>query len=280
MSDIRRFLEEDIGYGDITTDALIGLGNADAKLFCKQPCVLAGCEEAKEVFETLGLSTKMEKHDGEELKKGDTVLLVHGPASKILSGERLALNFLMRMSGIATFTHRMNEIIKSSSKGKSHAKVASTRKTTPGFRYYEKKAVIIGGGDPHRNRLDDMILIKENHVAVVGSIEKALELAKKVSFSKKIEIEVSSMKDALRAVKGGADIIMLDNMSPNDAKDAYDAIKKKESRVVVEVSGGINEDTIGNYANAADIISMGALTHSAKAIDFSLDITSTNRAMG
>jgi len=280
MKDLHDFLEEDLGYGDITTDLLIGDVNADAKIFCKQPCILAGCEEASSVFKTLGCIVDIIQKDGTSLKKNTDVLLIHGSAANILKGERLALNFLMRMSGIATYTKKMNEILEKKSKKEKPPKVAATRKTTPGFRYYEKKAVTLGGGDTHRNRLDDMLLIKENHISIVGSIENALKLAKKASFSKKIEIEVSSVDDAIKAAEYGADIIMLDNMNPLDAKKAYNAIKNKFPQIIVEVSGGINEETIGNYADCADFISMGALTHSVKAIDFSLDIISVKKPLG
>ncbi|MEM2899368.1 MAG: carboxylating nicotinate-nucleotide diphosphorylase [Thermoplasmata archaeon] len=323
MRNIDDFLEEDVGYGDITTELLIGDLNADAKIFCKQPCILAGCEEASAVFARLGCLVDILQKDGLELKKNTDVLIIHGPAAKILTGERLALNFLMRMSGIATYTKKMNDILKKKSKkenppmvaatrkttpgfryyekkavslggGDTHRnrlddmllikenppRVAATRKTTPGFRYYEKKAVSLGGGDTHRNRLDDMLLIKENHISIVGSIEEALKRAKKASFSKKIEIEVSSLEDAIMAAEFGADIIMLDNMNPIDAKKAYDTIKNKSPHIIVEVSGGINEETIANYADCADIISMGAITHSVKAIDFSLDIISVKKPLG
>jgi nicotinate-nucleotide pyrophosphorylase (carboxylating) len=270
MSRIEEFLREDIGNGDITSEALIGVQMGAARLFSKEECAVAGLEEAEEVFNTLGLWTAARVKDGESVLPGTEVLYVEGSLRSILSGERLALNFLMQMSGIATATRN---VLWSCQERNPAIIIAATRKTTPGFRYYQKKAVALGGGDPHRNRLDDAILIKDNHLAIVGSISRAIKLAKSVSFTKKVEVEVVTLEGAEEAALAGADIIMLDNMTPERAKVCALAIKAIDPRILVEASGGITPDTAPAYAEAVDIISLGWLTHSSRAIDFSLDIT-------
>jgi nicotinate-nucleotide pyrophosphorylase (carboxylating) len=176
----------------------------------------------------------------------------------------------MQMSGIATATRN---VLWSCQKTNPNIIIAATRKTTPGFRCYQKKAVALGGGDPHRNRLDDAVLIKDNHLAIVGSITEAVRRAKEVSFTKKVEVEVISLSGAEEAARAGADIILLDNMSPPQAKECAEAIRAIDERALVEASGGITPDTAPAYAEAVDIISLGWLTHSSRAIDFSLDIT-------
>jgi nicotinate-nucleotide pyrophosphorylase (carboxylating) len=197
-----------------------------------------------------------------------------GPLRQVLRGERVALNFLMRMSGIATMTR---SLVEECQKVNSTVRIAATRKTTPGFRFYEKKAVRLGGGDPHRTRLDDGILIKDNHLTVVGSVTEAVTRAKTLSFSKKVEVEVETREQAEEAARAGADIIMLDNMSVTEAQHAFEAIKRIDKRVMVEVSGGITPQNAVSYARYADVISMGYITHSARAIQFSLHITSVER---
>jgi len=175
------------------------------------------------------------------------------------------------MSGIATATHA---IIRECHKHNPQVKIAATRKTTPGFRQYEKKAVQLGGGDPHRYRLDDAILIKDNHLRVVGSIPQAVSKAKAVSFTKKVEIEVSTTEQAVEAAKAGADIVMLDNMRPEQVEVAYLAVKRLNDQVLVEVSGGLTPETAPLYAKYADILSLGWITHSARAMHFNLEVTS------
>jgi nicotinate-nucleotide pyrophosphorylase (carboxylating) len=270
MSRIEEFLREDIGYGDITSEALIGAQIGAARLFSREECAVAGLEEAEEVFNTLGLWTAALVKDGESVLPGTEVLYVEGSLRSILSGERLALNFLMQMSGIATATRN---VLWACRKRNLAIIIAATRKTTPGFRSYQKKAVALGGGDPHRNRLDDAVLIKDNHLAVVGSITEAVRMAKLVSFTKKVEVEVVSLAGAEEAAGAGADIILLDNMTPEGAKECSVVIKAIDPRILVEASGGITPDTAPAYAEAVDIISLGWLTHSSRAIDFSLDIT-------
>jgi nicotinate-nucleotide pyrophosphorylase (carboxylating) len=197
---------------------------------------------------------------------------ISGDGQTILSGERTMLNLLSRMSGIATKTRMLIEKLE---KVNAKTKIAATRKSAPGLLYFDKKAVIIGGGDSHRSHLDDMILIKDNHLAIIGTVEEAVKRAKaNASFTKKIEIEVTNIEDALKAAKAGADIIMLDNFSPKQAKDAGEALGKAGfGKVLLEVSGGITGENLLDYASAqVDIISLGELTHSVKALDISLEI--------
>jgi len=285
--DIDEFLEEDIGSGDITTEALLGDEEAEGVIIAKEPCVVAGLEEAKTVFDQFGLKVELIAKDGDILKRPGPVLKVKGMAHAILKAERTALNIIMRMSGIATKTHALVEKCRPSN---PNIIIACTRKTTPGFRYFEKKAVVLGGGDSHRYGLDDAILIKDNHLMVLGSIKEALKRAKakapalidrrtdapdfaRDSFAfRKIEIEVQDFAGAKEAARSGADIIMLDNFKPEDAAKAYKAVKAIDSKVLVEVSGGINEDNILMYAQNADVISIGSLTHSYRSIDFSLEL--------
>ncbi len=271
MSRIADYLDEDVGFGDITSDVLIADETGSARITANEDCILAGLDEAAEVFREMGITTYPMTRDGERVAKGEDVLVLEGSLKKILLGERLALNFLMRMSGIATATHA---IIRECHKHNPQVKIAATRKTTPGFRQYEKKAVQLGGGDPHRYRLDDAILIKDNHLRVVGSIPQAVSKAKAVSFTKKVEIEVSTTEQAVEAAKAGADIVMLDNMRPEQVEVAYLAVKRLNDQVLVEVSGGLTPETAPLYAKYADILSLGWITHSARAMHFNLEVTS------
>ncbi|MGD1060390.1 MAG: carboxylating nicotinate-nucleotide diphosphorylase [Methanomassiliicoccales archaeon] len=271
MSRIAEYLDEDVGFGDITSDVLIADETGSARVTANEECILAGLDEATEVFREMGVTTYPMTRDGERVAKGEDVLVLEGPLKKILLGERLALNFLMRMSGIATATHG---IIRECHKHNPNVKIAATRKTTPGFRVYEKKAVQLGGGDPHRYRLDDAILIKDNHLRVVGSISQAVAKAKTVSFTKKVEIEVSTTEHAVEAAKAGADIVMLDNMRPEQVEVAYLAVKKLNDQALVEVSGGLTPETAPLYARNADVLSLGWITHSVRAMNFNLEVTS------
>jgi nicotinate-nucleotide pyrophosphorylase (carboxylating) len=270
MSKVNEYLDEDIGFGDITSDTLIGEENGSARIKANEDCLLAGLEEAIEVFKEVGVSVFPMARDGERVAKGEDVLVVEGPLKKILLGERLALNFLMMMSGVATAT---NNIVRDCRKHNPNIKIAATRKTTPGFRLYEKKAVVMGGGDPHRFRLDDAILIKDNHLRVVGSITQAVGKAKGASFSKKVEVEVETVEQAVEAAKAGADIVMLDNMRPEQVEVAYLAVKRLNEKALVEVSGGLSPETAPHYAKHADILSIGWITHSARAVHFNLEVT-------
>lgn len=269
-SKYHEYLREDIGAGDITSELLVPPdAKARGRIVCKERCVLAGSHEASEVFKELGAKAVIRKKDGTKINRGEFVLRVSGPARSLLAGERLALNFLMRMSGIATLT---NDLVTRCRRINPDVRIAATRKTTPGFREFEKRAVSVGGGDPHRFCLADGIMIKDNHIALAGGIKDALRLAKRASFTKKVEIEVECEEDALEAVKGGADIVMLDNFGPEEAKALCAALKQLNPAVMIEVSGGIRPDNIEAYAAAADIISLGWLTHSVRSIDFSMSI--------
>jgi nicotinate-nucleotide pyrophosphorylase (carboxylating) len=271
------FLNEDIGTGDITSNLLIPEDTTSkGTIVCKNTgnnIIVSGLSEAKIIFDICGCEATLLVEDGSKIAKGTNVLAVEGSSRSILKGERTALNLLMRMSGISTRTNHFIEKLGELSKT---VRISSTRKTVPGLRYFDKKAVVIGGGISHRVRLDQLILIKDNHIAVVGSVKKAIEKAKSVYGDKrKIECEVNDFGGIVEAIKSGADIVMLDNFKPEDVKDSLDRIRKLglRDKIIIEVSGGINLDNIYDYAIAKpDVISIGSLTHSVQAIDFSLEI--------
>ncbi|MDH4123256.1 MAG: carboxylating nicotinate-nucleotide diphosphorylase [Thermoplasmata archaeon] len=268
--DMSRFLAEDIGQGDITTDSVIGdHDEAVGQIKAKSKCIVSGLSEAEQVFKKMGLSVEVLGKEGSEVHPGDIVMKVTGPAKPMLTAERLALNFIMLMSGIATTTRTL---VDKAREVNPNVRVAGTRKTTPGFRRYAKKAIITGGGDPHRFRLDDGILIKDNHLKIVGSITEAVSRAKHFSFSKKIEVEVETLAQAKEAALAGADLLLLDNMTTKQVAEASKIVKDINSKALIEVSGGIRPDTIASYAEYADVISVGYITHSAPAADFSMDI--------
>lgn len=275
---LRTLLAEDVGEGDVTAAAIIPQNLiVQAEVVAKAEGIVAGLEEAAILAESIGLKAEAKTNDGSKVKNKQVLMVLTGDAQTILSVERTLLNLLSRMSGIATKTNTLSEQLK---KAKVKARIAATRKSAPGLLYFDKKAVAIGGGDPHRLHLDDMVLIKDNHLAIVGSPEEAVKKAKaNTSFSKKIEIEVTSTSDALKAAKAGADIVMLDNFSPKQAKEAGEALSKAGyTNVLLEVSGGITSETLLEYASAqVNIISMGELTHSVKALDISLEIVSNRK---
>jgi len=271
---LKQILAEDIGQGDVTTAAVVPSGvTAEAAVIAKEAGIAAGIEEAAILAESLGLNVKNEVADGEKIRKGQVIMKISGDARTIISAERTMLNLLSRMSGIATTTRKLTDKLK---KANTTAKIAATRKTAPGLLYFDKKAVLIGGGDPHRLHLDDMILVKDNHIAVAGDIENAVKRAKQnASFSKKIEVEIVRVTDALKAAEAGADIIMLDNFSPKQIKEAVESLKKAGffGKILLEASGEITAENLLEYAAThVDVISLGELTHSAKALDFSLEI--------
>jgi nicotinate-nucleotide pyrophosphorylase (carboxylating) len=270
MNDIDRYLQEDFGEeGDITSDSLFTEERAHAYIIAKEKCVVAGLEEAKNVFERTESETKLLVNDGDLVKEKTIVAEVKGPARSILKGERLALNFICRMSGIATETKKLVDICKAINQS---VKVAATRKTTPGFRRYEKKAVILGGGESHRLGLYDAVMIKDNHIKCVGSIEEAIMRVKQKVHNKTIEVEVENEQDAFTAAKMKVDVIMLDNFDPETGELTAKKIKESNSAILIEVSGGITPDNIAEYASFADRISLGYLTHSINSKDFSLEI--------
>jgi nicotinate-nucleotide pyrophosphorylase (carboxylating) len=270
--DIRRFILEDLGFNDITTEALIDKDiKGNAKVICKEEAILAGLVEASMVFSILGCTFKFLENEGVKVTPGTPIMNITGPAQSILKGERTALNLLMRMSGIATVTNRLSEKISNSH---SKVKIACTRKTAPGLRLLDKKAVKIGGGDTHRFRLDDAMLIKTNHLRLVGSIKRAVEKARdRGSFTKKIEIEVETSSQAMKAAQAGVDIIMLDNLKPKEILEILRDLEEQglRQKVLIEASGGINEENILEFAETGvDVISIGALTHSVNVIDMNL----------
>lgn len=268
-------LAEDIGQGDMTTALVIPAENtAEAEVVAKEAGSIAGIEEAEALLQSQGLQVETLVLDGEKVRSRQTLMRFSGNTRTILASERTLLNILSRMSGIATATRRIVDKIR-----KAHFKtrVAATRKTAPGLLYFDKKAVLIGGGDTHRLHLDDMVLIKDNHIALAGGVEKAVRKAKEaVSFSKKIEVEVSSVEDALIAAKAGADVVMLDNFTPKQAERAMKLLNESKllERVLVEASGGITEENVLEFASKhVDIVSLGEITDSSKALDISLQLT-------
>lgn len=269
MYRLEEFLHEDVGRGDITSELVIPDSGGIASIVSEKEGVVAGVEEACEIFSIAGADATPVVKDGYRVKPGDRVISITGPVRSIVTAERTALNFLMRMSGIATATAEAVAIL---SEKDPDARVCATRKTTPGFRRYEKKAVRVGGGLEHRFGLDDMIMIKDNHIKACGSVKNAMARARMAQFHIKIEIEVGNIKDAVTAAEMGADIIMADNMGPEKVSELRDAVRKVDPKVLVEASGDITLENIGDYAGCADLISMGSLTHSVKAMPFSLDL--------
>lgn len=265
---LKDFLREDLGKGDITSKALLGKEKAEAVIIAKEECVLAGLEEAQGIFRLLGLKTSTAFVDGQRVKKDDRVLHIEGLARSIMAGERVALNFIMRMSGIATMTM---DLVHKCKRINQDVVVAATRKTTPGFRYFEKKAVTLGGGYPHRYGLDSEFLIKDNHIALVGSITKSIKRAREKGKGRKIEVEVTNEEEAMEAARANADIIMLDNMDPETGARVAKRIRET-CKASIEASGGITPDNIEGYAEYADTISLGWLTHSYRSMDFSLEV--------
>jgi nicotinate-nucleotide pyrophosphorylase (carboxylating) len=265
------FLQEDVGAGDITSNSIIpaGLG-VRAKIVCKsRSAIVCGLEEASMVFDICGCSSQILVKEGSKVGKGTAVMNVSGCARAILKAERTALNIMMRMSGIATETRCIVDLAKA-------VTILATRKTAPGLRFLDKKAVVLGGGGTHRMRLDDMVLIKDNHLNIVSDIDKSIRTARKnVGSSVLVECEASSEEEAIAAVAAEADIVMLDNFTPRQAQETIKKIKRMGLRqnVRIELSGGINQKNIRYYARAKpDFISLGYITHSFKAIDFSLEI--------
>lgn len=263
---LSQFLAEDIGKGDITS-ALLPKRKITARIISREKGMVAGTKHARDIFKLKGCNTKILKKDGSTIKPNQTIMTISGNAGKILTCERTALNLLTRMSGIATQT---NQLVR---KIPSKTKVYATRKTAPGLRYFDKEAVEIGGGKKHRLRLDEMVMIKDNHIAISDSLISLIKKAKRKH--KKFEVEVENISDAVLAAKEGATIIMLDNFSPLQIKKTIQVLKKQKlrSKVLLEASGGINSKNISKYGQTGvDIISVGSITNSVKGIDMSLEI--------
>lgn len=264
---LMEFLAEDIGKGDITS-ALLPKRNISARIISREEAIVAGVRHAKEIFEFKGCNVKVIKKDGSKIKPNQIIMAISGNAANILTCERTVLNLLTRMSGIATQT---NQLVKKISNKKT--KLYATRKTAPGLRYFDKEAVEIGGGKKHRLRLDEMVMIKDNHIAAGDSLLSLIKSAKKKY--KKFEVEVENIPDAILAAKESATIIMLDNFTPEQIKKTIQILAKQKLRnkVMLEASGGINSKNIAKYGNTGvDIISVGSITNSVKGIDMSLEV--------
>jgi len=265
--ELQSFLSEDIGKGDITS-SLLSKKIISAKIISREKAIVAGVRFAKEIFEIKGCKAQILKKDGQKVNPNQVIMIISGDARKILTCERTALNLLTRMSGIATQTRNLIEKIPN-----KKTKLYATRKTAPGLRFFDKEAVKIGGGEKHRLRLDEMVMIKDNHIAVSDSLLDLIKNAKK--HYQNFEVEVENNSDAILAAKEGATIIILDNFSPSQIKKTIQnlKIKKLRDKVKIEASGGITSKNISQYAKTGvDIISVGSITNSVKGIDLSLEI--------
>ena len=262
-------LQEDIGFGDITTENLAEETDyLKGELNTRNDGILCGCEVFKTVYETLSDKIKINFYfkDGDKIKKGDKLADIEGPAKELLMGERVALNYIQRMSGIATETRKYQDAI-----GDNKAKIVDTRKTTPNFRAFEKYSVKTGGGALHRFNLSDCAMIKDNHIRLAGSITKAVnKLRENISHAHKIEVECDTLEQVKEAVEVKADIIMLDNMDVQTMREACNIISDK---AIIEASGNVTIETIGNIASTGvDIISSSAIVAKAPTLDIALDM--------
>jgi len=267
--ELLRFISEYIQGGDITS-VLLPKKRIKAKIISRQEGVLAGVKFAGDIFRLKGCNVKIIKKDGAKLKSNQIILQISGNAGTVLSCERTALNLLSRMSGIATQT---NFLVSKIRKINKKTKLYSTRKTAPGLRFFDKEAIMIGGGHKHRMSLNDMVMIKDNHLLVTNSMEGIIKNARKRH--KHVEVEVENQRDAILAANSGATIVMLDNFSPVQIKKTITTLQKKKLRnkVKLEASGGINSKNISAYAKTGvDIISVGSITNSVKGLDLSLEV--------
>ena len=273
-SKIVEWVHEDAPFGDLTTELLIPSGSLiEAEVIAKTGGVVACVADITAALRLLGFRSEALVRDGERVGHGSIVMRLRGEARRVLLFERTVLNLLGFLSGVATKTRRLVEVV---NEVNPRVKVAATRKVVPGLRYLVKKAVAIGGGDTHRLSLSDAILIKDNHVAMVGSVEKAVRMAKlRASFIHKVEVEVSSPIDAVEAARAGADVVMLDNMRVEEVAEALELLEREGLRrsVVVEVSGGIDEGNIADYARLGpDVVSTSAITMRPERVDLSLEV--------
>jgi nicotinate-nucleotide pyrophosphorylase (carboxylating) len=266
-----KFIDEDAPSGDVTSESIIPEVTCRAVIRAEHDGVAAGLEEARTLFSHFGVDVRQETDDGTTVKAGDILLALSGPAKKILLVERTALNIIGRMSGIATQTRTMADLVRAEN---PRCRVAGTRKTCPGLRVLDKKAIVLGGGNPHRSGLSDGVLIKDNHLVIVP-ISEAIGRAKAASAYRKIEIEVETAQDALAAARAGADILLFDNMTPDNVRKTIGDLEEADlrDRVTIELSGGITAGTIQQYAQTgADLISLGALTHTVRNFSVTLEI--------
>ncbi|MDT7688353.1 MAG: hypothetical protein QOJ70_2414 [Acidobacteriota bacterium] len=274
FSQIGAFLNEDIGRGDITTQSTVMRSqSAKGRFIAKEAMVVCGLEAAEAVFSTLDSQQQIEAFvsDGDAVEAGKVIARTTGFADVLLAGERLALNLMQRLSGIATLTREFVRAVEG-----TRAQIVDTRKTTPGLRMLEKYAVVTGGGRNHRFGLDDGVLIKDNHIALAGGVATAVERARKaVGHLHKVEVEVSRERELRDAVEAGADILLLDNQTPEETRRLVEVARTLKPDVLLESSGGITLANVRDYAEAGvDLISVGALTHSARAMDVSFKIQS------
>jgi len=273
MSAIGEFLAEDIGRGDITTHATVARDiRAQGRFLAKEYLVICGLEVAEGVFVHLDPEIpeiETNYQDGDEVEEGTVFATLKGFADVLLTGERVALNLIQRMSGIATLTRQYVRAVEG-----TNTVIVDTRKTTPGLRLLEKYAVTVGGGRNHRMGLDDGVLIKDNHIALAGGVTEAVRAAKQsVGHLHKIEVEVTNWAQLREAIQAGADIILLDNQSPEEAAKLVEMSRTLNPNVLIEASGGMDRDRVRAYAEAGvDLISVGRLTHSARAVDISFKI--------
>lgn len=267
------FLEEDLPFGDITSSIIPADKNINARIEARENLKLFGIQYVGILLDYFEIQYRLLKKDGEWVRKGEKIAILSGNGRQILQLERTILNLLSHLSGITTLTHFY--VMKAKAVNPA-VKIACTRKTLPGLRFFEKEACLAGGADPHRFSLSDMILIKDNHIKILGGVEQALKEAKKlVSFTKKIEIEVENKEDVLKAAELGADIIMLDNMEPQEIQEVVALLEKRKIRdkVILEASGGIELENIEEYAKTGvDIISVGRITYGAYHCDISLEV--------
>jgi nicotinate-nucleotide pyrophosphorylase (carboxylating) len=274
FSQVGAFLNEDIGRGDITTQSTVMRSqSAKGRFIAKEAMVVCGLEAAEAVFSTLDSQQQIEAFvaDGDEVEAGKVIARTTGFADVLLAGERLALNLMQRLSGIATLTRSYVQAVEG-----TRAQVVDTRKTTPGLRMLEKYAVLTGGGRNHRFGLDDGVLIKDNHIALAGGVATAVERARKaVGHLHKVEVGVSRERDLRDAVEAGADILLIDNQTPEETQRFVEIARGLRPDILLESSGGITLENVRAYAEAGvDLISVGALTHSARAVDISFKIQS------
>jgi nicotinate-nucleotide pyrophosphorylase len=263
-SQIDRWLQEDIGHHDVTNDVA---GETTGQLVAKEDGVAAGIDAAGAVFRHLDIAVDREVDDGDAIDDGETVLTTSGSARETLRAERIAVNLAGHAAGIATKT---NTAVERAAEVDNDVRIAGTRKTTPGLRGIEKRAVVAGGGDSHRLDLSQMVMIKENHIAEMGLESAVKTFRERASFATKIEVEAESTDQAQRAAEAGADIVLLDNMTPAETRETVEALAEADADVLAEASGGITLDDVAEYAaTGVDIISMGSLTHSAPSLDFS-----------
>jgi nicotinate-nucleotide pyrophosphorylase (carboxylating) len=261
---VEDWLREDVGHHDVTNDVP---GETAGRLVATEPGVVAGLDAVVAVFEYLDVAVDPQVENGNRVSSGDTVVTVEGPATAVLRGERVAVNVAGHASGIATLTRRAVQAARSVNEAVT---VAGTRKTTPGLRGIEKRAIAAGGGDTHRLDLSHAVMVKDNHVAELGLEEAVTRFRERASFTTTVEVEVERPEQGPRAAEAGADVVLFDNMTPAETAEAVKRLRQADASVITEASGGITLDTVAAYAETGvDVVSMGCLTHSADSLDYS-----------